>query len=886
MLDKTFDPKAIEEKHYKDWENAGVFACDPKSDKKPYTIMMPPPNVTGSLHIGHALNHTLQDILIRYHRLKGYDALWQPGTDHASIAVHMVLEKQFQEQGISRFDLGREKFMEKAWEWKEYSGGVITSQLRRLGTTPDWEREAFTMDEGLSRAVLKSFVELYRGGMIYRAERLVNWDPERQTVISDLEVIQKEQKSKMWHIRYPIEGEVEEFLTVATTRPETMLGDTAVAVHPDDERYKHLVGKFVILPITNRLIPIIADEYSDPEKGSGAVKITPAHDFNDFEVGQRHKLPMISIMDSYACIVTDNDSIPKNLRGLDRYDAREAILKELEELDLLEKVETIKNTIPVGERSGVVIEPFMTKQWFVNTPELAKEASAAVRDGRTRFIPQQYENMYFAWVDNQLPWCISRQLWWGHQIPAWYDEDGNVYVAESEEEAQVQAGAGVKLTRDEDVLDTWFSSALWPFSTIGWPDETPELERYFPSNVLITGFDIITFWVSRMMMFSLYLMGDVPFKDVYVHALVRDSKGQKMSKSKGNVMDPIDLIEQYGTDAVRFTLCAMAAQGRDLRLSDERLKGYRNFATKLWNATRYCEINDCLSDKALEDSFDPAAVNYAPNKWLVHEVKRVAEEIDHTLETYRFNEAANAVYGFVWGTFCDWYLEISKPVLLAGGGESEEIRKTTGWALKQILTMLNPFMPYITEELYSSFFKKGVDDRLITGTWPSFPDEYVNEDAKEEISWLQDVIKEIRSVRADMNVPAGARIAVLVKDANETTQKRIALYGDVMRKMARLESVELTDNVPAGAVQTIVDEASIILPIADIIDLKAERARLAKVIGKIDADIKKIDAKLGNEKFVQNAPQEIIAEQRSRKESAIAKREKLANALKQLESAG
>ena len=885
MLDKTFDSKLIEQKHYEDWENAGVFACDPKSDKKPYTIMMPPPNVTGSLHIGHALNHTLQDILIRYHRMKGFDALWQPGTDHASIAVHMVLEKQFHEQGLTRFDLGREKFMEKAWEWKEYSGGMITSQLRRLGTTPDWEREAFTMDEGLSRAVLKAFVELYKGGMIYRAERLVNWDPERQTVISDLEVIQKEQKGKMYHIRYPIEGEVEEFLTVATTRPETMLGDTAVAVHPDDERFKHLVGKFVILPITNRPIPIVADEYSDPEKGSGAVKITPAHDFNDFEVGQRHDLPMISVMDAYARIVSDDEDIPENLRGLDRYDARKVILKELEEQDLLAEVETVKNTIPVGERSGVVIEPFMTKQWFVNTPELAEEASRAVRDGRTRFIPQQYENMYFAWVDNQLPWCISRQLWWGHQIPAWYDEDGNAYVAESEEEAQTQAGEGVKITRDEDVLDTWFSSALWPFSTIGWPDETVELGRYFPGDVLVTGFDIITFWVSRMMMFSLYLMGDVPFKDVYIHALVRDAKGQKMSKSNGNVMDPIDLIEKYGTDAVRFTLCAMAAQGRDIRLSDERLQGYRHFATKLWNATRYCEMNDCLSAEALDEDFDPAGVTYAPNKWIVHEVKRVAEEIECTLDAYRFNESANVIYSFVWGMFCDWYLEISKPVLLADGEQADEIRKTTGWVLKQILSMLNPFMPFITEEIYSKFYKKGKEDRLITGAWPIYSDDYSDEAAKEELGWLQDVIGEIRSLRADMNVPAGAHIAVLVKDANKTTQERISVYSEVMCKMARLEKVTLSDDIPSGAVQTIIGEATVILPIADIIDLTAERARLSKVIGKLDADIKKIDIKLDNEKFVQNAPEEVIEKQRSRKEDALTKREKLASALKQLESA-
>ncbi len=880
MLDKTFDPKAIEEKHYQEWEKSGVFACDPSSDKEPYTIMMPPPNVTGSLHIGHALNHTLQDILIRYNRMKGKDTLWQPGTDHASIAVHMVLEKKLHEEGTDRFQVGREKFLEKAWEWKEYSGNTITSQLRRLGTTPDWEREAFTMDEGLSKAVLAAFVKLYNANMIYRAERLVNWDPERQTVISDLEVIQKEQKGKMWHIKYPVEGETEQFITVATTRPETMLGDTAVAVHPDDERYKDMIGKSVILPITERLIPIIADEYSDPEKGSGAVKITPAHDFNDFEVGQRHNLQMISIMDEKACIVSE-EFIPEQYHGLDRNKARNKILEELESHDLIADVETIKNTIPVGERSGVVIEPFMTKQWFVDTPTLAKPAAQAVRDGKTRFIPQQYENMYFAWVDNQLPWCISRQLWWGHQIPAWYDRDGKVYVAETEEEAQKQAGKNVELTRDDDVLDTWFSSALWPFSTIGWPEKTPELDRYFPGDTLVTGFDIITFWVSRMMMFSMFLMDDVPFKDVYVHALVRDEKGHKMSKSKGNVMDPIDLIEKYGTDAVRFTLCAMAAQGRDIRLAEDRLQGYRNFATKLWNASRYCEMNDALS----HEGFEPRSAKFAPNQWIIHEVKAATEEIDKAIEGYRFNEAANAVYQFVWGTFCDWYLEISKPLLEKDGDAADEVRKTTSWALSQILILLNPFMPYITEELYAGFYKNGADDRLITGQWPEYGAEYSNDAAKNEMEWVQTIVGEIRSVRADMNVPAGAKIALLVKGASEQTQARFNTHKEVICKMARLSDISLTDEIPSGAVQTIVEEATLILPIADIIDLDEERKRLAKVIGKLDQDIQKIDAKLGNEKFVQNAPQEVIDEQKSRKEDALAKRSKLEQAVKQLQSA-
>ncbi|MGH1455317.1 MAG: valine--tRNA ligase [Alphaproteobacteria bacterium] len=880
MLDKTFDPKTIEEKHYQEWEESGAFQCKPESDAAPYTIMMPPPNVTGSLHIGHALNHTLQDLLTRYHRMKGRDALWQPGTDHASIAVHMVLEKKLHEEGTDRFKLGREKFLEKAWEWKEYSGNTITSQLRRLGTTPDWERERFTMDDGLSRAVLKSFVELHKAGMIYRAERLVNWDPERQTVISDLEVIQKEQKGSMWHIRYPVEGEHEEFITVATTRPETMLGDTAVAVHPDDLRYKDKIGKMVVLPITGRLIPIIADEYSDPEKGSGAVKITPAHDFNDFEVGQRHDLPMISVMNGYAKIVA-RDDIPESYHGLDRYDARKAILRELEELDLLVEVESIKNTIPVGERSGAVIEPFMTKQWFVDTPTLAKPAAQAVRDGRTRFVPQQYENMYYAWVDNQIPWCISRQLWWGHQIPAWYDNDGNVYVAEDEAGAQAQAGEGVEITRDADVLDTWFSSALWPFSTLGWPDKTPELAKYYPGDCLVTGFDIITFWVSRMMMFSLFFMDDVPFKDIYIHALVRDAKGQKMSKSKGNVMDPLDLIDKYGTDALRFTLVAMAAQGRDIRLAEERLEGYRNFATKLWNAARYCEMNDALS----HDGFDPEAVAYAPNQWVIHELVNAKSDIEKNIEGYRFNEAANSVYQFVWGTFCDWYLEISKPVLQDGGAAADEVRKTTSWVLEQILTILNPFMPYITEELYASISTRAEGERLITSAWPQYPDSLRDECAAKKMEWLQNIVTEIRSVRSDMNVPAGAKIDLLVKGACEMSVKGFADFDDVLCRMARLNKISHVNDIPKGAIQTVVGDLILILPIADIIDLDAERERLNKAIGKLDDDIKKVDAKLGNEKFVANAPEEVIAEQKSRKEVALVKREKLEAALKQLSGA-
>ncbi|MGH1376897.1 MAG: valine--tRNA ligase [Alphaproteobacteria bacterium] len=878
MLDKTFDPQNIESKHYQDWENAGTFACDPASDDKPYTIMMPPPNVTGSLHMGHALNTTLQDLLTRYHRMNGYDALWQPGTDHAGIATQMVVERMLDKEGISRHDLGREKFLEKVWEWKAESGGTIVKQMRALGATPDWERERFTMDEGLSKAVRKVFVQLYKEGLIYKDKRLVNWDTKLLTSISDLEVESKDQKGKMWHLRYPIEGEVERFIVVATTRPETMLGDTAVAVNPEDERYKDLIGKSVALPLTDRLIPIIADEHADPESGSGAVKITPAHDFNDYEVGKRHDLPMINIMDIHGCL---NDNVPDAYRGMERFKARKAILAELEDLDLLVKVEDIQHTVPYGDRSGTIIEPYLTDQWYVDAKTMAKPAIEAVENGDTVFVPKQWENTYYAWMRDIQPWCISRQLWWGHQIPAWYDEDGNVYVADSEEEAQEQAGATVVLKRDDDVLDTWFSSALWPFSTLGWPEKTPELEKYYQTDVLLTGFDIIFFWVARMMMMGIHFMDEVPFKTVYMHALVRDSKGQKMSKSKGNVMDPLDLTQKYGADALRFTLIAMAAQGRDIKMAEERLEGYRNFATKLWNASRYCEMNDCLS----HDGFDPKSVSFAPNQWVIHEVVKAKGEIEKAIDGYRFNEAANAVYGFVWGTFCDWYLEFSKPVLQDGGDAADEVRQTTSWALEQILTLLNPFMPYITEELYASIGKRQEGDRLLTSSWPQYGDSLLNEGAVTEMEWLKAMVSEIRSVRSDMNVPAGAKIQLLIKDASDQTKARVDAYNEVLCRMARLDNIAYIDAAPKGAIQTVVEEATLILPIADIIDLDAERARLGKAIDKLDKDIQKIDAKLGNEKFVQNAPQSVIEEQKNRKEEALAKRGKLEAAVQQLQSA-
>ncbi|MFA7275953.1 MAG: valine--tRNA ligase [Pseudobdellovibrionaceae bacterium] len=881
MLDKIFDHTQIEKHRYQKWEDSGLFECDPKSPQQSFCIMMPPPNVTGTLHMGHAFTMTLQDILTRYHRMKGKDALWMPGTDHAGIATQMVVERKLEAEGQSRRAMGREAFLEKVWEWKEYSGGTITNQLRRLGATPDWSRERFTMDEGLNKAVRKVFVELHKQGLIYKDKRLVNWDPKLLTSISDLEVNQKEIKGHMYYIKYPIEGQEERFITIATTRPETMLGDTAIIVNPDDERYADLIGKFAILPLVGRPLKIIADSYVDPEFGTGAMKVTPAHDFNDFEIGRRHKLEMISILDIYAKI---NGNVPEEYRGLDRYDARKKILAELEEQDLLERVDNITHMVPYGDRSDTVVEPLLTEQWYCDAPTLAKPALEAVETGKTVFVPKQWENTYYEWMRNIQPWCISRQLWWGHQIPAWYDEDGKVYVAETAEEAQTQAGAGVKLRRDEDVLDTWFSSALWPFSTLGWPEKTDDLAKYYPGDVLITGFDILFFWVARMMMMGIHFMGEVPFKTVYMHALVRDAKGQKMSKSKGNVIDPLEIIEKYGTDALRFCLTAMAAQGRDVRLSEDRIEGYRNFATKLWNAARYCEMNGCNPNP----DFTPDKATQTVNRWIISAVMDAQKEIDKNMAEFRFNDAAGAIYQFVWGTFCDWYLEFTKPLLGEGNSNAalkQETRDTIGWVLDQILVLLNPFMPYITEELYESIAVRPKDALLMGQKWPSYDAALYAPEAKTQIEWVIKMISEIRSVRADMNVPASAKISMLIKDTAAQTDKQLETFGEIICRMARLEKIEKAVSVPKGSIQTIVDEATIILPIAEIIDLDKERERLRKEIEKLQVNIGKIDLKLSDEKFVSNAPAEIIAEQRSRRADNETVLHKLTQALKQLEAA-
>ncbi|WP_199231494.1 valine--tRNA ligase [Azospirillum sp. TSO35-2] len=880
MLEKTYRPAEVEEKHYRLWEDSGAFAAQPQGNGKPYTIMMPPPNVTGSLHMGHALTFTIQDVLTRYNRMRGRDALWQPGTDHAGIATQMVVERNLAKEGKTRHDFGRDAFIDKVWEWKAESGGTITRQLRRLGASPDWPRERFTMDEGLSRAVRKVFVELHRQGLIYKDKRLVNWDPKLHTAISDLEVEQKEVKGNLWHFRYQIDGEEGRFITVATTRPETMLGDTGVAVHPEDERYQDLIGKMVRLPLVGRLIPIVGDEYADPATGSGAVKITPAHDFNDFEVGKRCGLEQINIMDRDARL---NDNVPEAYRGLDRYEARKRIVAELEALELLEKIEPHTHMVPHGDRSGVAIEPWLTDQWYVDAATLAKPAIEAVETGKTVFVPKQWENTYFEWMRNIQPWCISRQIWWGHQIPAWYGPDGIFFVEETEEEARAAArahyGRDVELTRDADVLDTWFSSALWPFSTLGWPDQTPELDRYYPTDVLVTGFDIIFFWVARMMMMGLHFMKDVPFRTVYIHALVRDEKGQKMSKSKGNVIDPLEIIDQYGTDALRFTLSAMAAQGRDIKLAVNRVEGYRNFATKLWNAARYCQMNGCEPVAG----YQPVGLTQTVNRWIVGTLADASKKVAEAIDAYKFNEAAGAAYQFTWGTFCDWYMEFTKPIL-AGTDEAAkaETRATTAWVLDQILHVLHPLMPFITEELWEQLSPARAN-RLISAEWPEFAADIVDPAARDEMDWVVRLITSVRSMRSEMNVPPAAQIALKLKDAGEASLKRLDTHRDLILRMARLSSAEpLSGPVPKSALQAVQDEATLVLPLEGIVDLDKERARLSKEIDKLAGEIKKIDAKLSNEQFVAKAPEEVIEEQRDRREAADQARDKLQKALEML----
>ena len=879
-LAKTYDPKSIEANWYETWLDSGHFACAPDSSATPYTIMMPPPNVTGSLHMGHALTFTLQDLLIRYHRMAGRDALWQPGTDHAGIATQMVVERQLAEKNINRRDLGREGFVEKIWEWKAESGGMIHKQLRRLGASADWQRERFTMDDGLSAAVIKTFVQMHREGLIYRDKRLVNWDPKLMTAISDLEVEQIEQKSSMWHIRYRIEGTENEYISIATTRPETMLGDGAVAVNPDDERYQHLIGKMAILPLSNRPIPIIADEYAKMDKGSGAVKITPAHDFNDFEVGRRHDLPLINLMTATAAMESIPE-IPTKYQGLDRYDARRLILADLEAEGMLVQEEILDNVVPHGDRSGVVIEPWLMDQWYVNAEKLAQPAIKAVEDGRTKFVPERWNKTYFEWMRNIQPWCISRQLWWGHRIPAWYGPDGQVFVEANADDALASAakhyGKAVELTRDNDVLDTWFSSGLWPFSTLGWPDNTAELKRYYPGDVLVTGFDIIFFWVARMMMMGMHFMdGEVPFREVYIHALVRDEKGQKMSKSKGNVLDPLELIDQYGADSLRFTLAAMAAQGRDIKMSTTRLEGYRNFTTKIWNACRFLQMNGCTGSAAI----DLSNVKEPINKWIVSEYSDAIEKTTKAIELYRFNEAADALYHFIWNSYCNWYVELIKPSLNDDDADAAaETRATASTILEGTLRLLHPFMPFLTEELNREIFAS--DDLLIAASWPE-PVTADEGSAVIELRFLIQLITEIRYIRAEMNVPLSAKPTLHLRGISDLQQRAIDNQQAALLRLARLDGIAPVDSFAKGSARGSVDGMEIGLPLADILDLTAEAARLNKEIGGVTAEIEKISRKLDNPGFIAKAPEDVVAENRRRLDEENTRLNGLTAALKRL----
>ncbi|MBD8689052.1 MULTISPECIES: valine--tRNA ligase [unclassified Rhizobium] len=947
MLEKTYDSASVEPKIAKAWDDANAFraGANAKPGAQSFTIVIPPPNVTGSLHMGHALNNTLQDIMVRFERMRGKDVLWQPGMDHAGIATQMVVERKLMENKLpGRREMGREAFVEKIWEWKEESGGLIFNQLKRLGASCDWSRERFTMDEGLSEAVLEVFVTLYKQGLIYKDKRLVNWDPKLLTAISDLEVEPQEIKGNLWHFRYPLEKgvtyefpvafdeegkptefETRDYIVVATTRPETMLGDTGIAVNPEDERYKGIVGKHVILPIVGRKIPIVADDYADPTAGTGAVKITPAHDFNDFEVGKRTGLRAINIMniDGTICIKENEDFLEgldhpaalhgawDRLEGQDRFAARKIIVEIFEEAGLLDKIEPHKHMVPHGDRGGVPIEPRLTEQWYVDAKTLAKPAIESVREGRTNFVPKNWDKTYYEWMENIQPWCVSRQLWWGHQIPAWYGPDGQVFVEKTEEDA-LQAAIqhylshegpwkawveeklenfkpGEILTRDEDVLDTWFSSALWPFSTLGWPEKTPEVARYYPTNVLVTGFDIIFFWVARMMMMGLHFMKDdagnavEPFNTVYVHALVRDKNGQKMSKSKGNVIDPLDLIDEYGADALRFTLAVMAAQGRDVKLDPARIAGYRNFGTKLWNATRFAEMNGVKRDP----HFIPEATTQTINRWILTELANTAKEVTGFIENYRFNDAASSLYRFVWNQVCDWYLELLKPVFSGDDEDAKrEAQACVAYVLEEIYKLLHPFMPFMTEELWAHSAGEGESraDLLCHTDWPA--PQFRDDAAAAEINWLVDLVSGIRSTRAEMNVPPGATAPLVIVAANPTTEARLDRHSAAIRRLARADEIRAADVAPKGSAQLVLGEATVCIPLGNLIDVAAEKARLDKAIGKAEAELERIDKKLSNEKFVANADPEVVAADRERKAELDMQVASLRTALLRVNEAG
>ena len=923
-MDKAYDPQSIEQNLYQKWEDKGYFSSQESNadGQDSYCIMIPPPNVTGSLHMGHAFQHTIMDALTRYHRMKGDNTLWQPGTDHAGIATQMVVERILDREGSNRHDLGRDAFIDKVWQWKEESGGTITRQMRRLGDSCDWSREAFTMDDDLSEAVLEVFVRLHEEGLIYRGQRLVNWDPKLLTAVSDLEVESVEADGHLWHLRYPL-SDGSGHLVVATTRPETMLGDTAVAVHPEDERYQQLIGKAIKLPITGREIPIIADDYVEKDFGSGCVKITPAHDFNDYDMGKRHNLDMINILTPTAHI---NDNAPEEYRGLDRYDARKKVIEDLEAQGLLEKIEPHKLKVPKGDRSGVVIEPYLTDQWYVKIAPLAEPALAAVKNGDIKFVPENWSNTYYHWMENIQDWCISRQLWWGHQIPAWYDTKGNVYVGRSEQEVREKHSLGdIELRRDEDVLDTWFSSALWPFATLGWPENKPELETFLPTNVLVTGFDIIFFWVARMIMMGLKFTGKVPFKEIYITGLIRDEQGQKMSKSKGNVLDPIDLIdgidldslvekrtygmmnpqvadkiakrtrkqfpngiESYGTDAMRFTFCAMASTSRDINFDLNRVEGYRNFCNKIWNAARYVMMNTEQQDTGLGD--EDKVLSLA-DRWIVSQLQNTITEFEAALANYRFDMAANTLYEFTWNTYCDWYLELSKPILYGdeySDAEKRGTRYTLVSVLEQLMRLLHPFMPFITEEIWQRVAPlAGIQgETIMRQAFPSSNPSLIDSQASDDIEWLKTLIVAIRNIRGEMNIAPGKPLDVLFKNAGQADMDNLGHYQNFLSKLAKLDSISIlgeADKAPMSAT-ALAGNMEILIPMAGLIDVEQEVARLNKEHDKIEKDLVRTAGKLNNPHFTDKAPAAVVEKEKSKLADMEATLQKISQQIKELEA--
>ena len=915
-MDKTYNPKEIESRIYESWEDSGYFS--PSKSGDPYCIVIPPPNVTGTLHMGHAFQDTIMDIIIRYQRMKGNNTLWQVGTDHAGIATQMVVERQLERSGTSRQKLGREAFEKEVWKWKEKSGNTITQQMKRLGASTDWTREKFTMDENLVQGVTRVFIQLYEEGLIYRGKRLVNWDPILQTALSDLEVVTSEEKGSLWHMKYPIDG-LDDYIVVATTRPETMLGDTAVAVHPDDKRYKNLIGKLVNLPLTDRKIPIIADDYVDQEFGTGCLKITPGHDFNDFDIGKKHDLEIISILDQSAKII---QSAPKEYQGLDRFDARRKIVEDIESLGLMQEIEDYTLTIPRGDRSGAILEPLITNQWFLKMEPLAKPAITVVKNGELKFVPENWSKTYFEWLENIQDWCISRQLWWGHRIPAWYDNEGNVYVGESESEVREKNNIknSIALTQDEDVLDTWFSSALWPFSSLGWPDETYDLKTFYPTNVLVTGFDIIFFWVARMVMMGLKFMKEIPFKEIYIHGLIKDKNGQKMSKSKGNILDPIDLIDgisledllekrvqglmqpemekriindtkkefpngipDFGTDALRFNFAIQASTGRDIRLDLRRVEGYRNFCNKIWNASRFIKMN--TNDFELLDIND--ANGHAIDQWIQSKFAGTIDEIERQFNQYRFDLAATAMYEFVWNDFCDWYIELAKTLINdpeISDSQKDHTKNNLIKMLDAILRMLHPTIPFITEEIWQSLNEDNKRRSIMKADFPSSNDWRVDDEIVANTEWLKNIVSSVRQIRSEMNIPPNESIKIIINDASNTDSRRLESLGSFILNLASVESItqkDTSDDIPKSAF-ALLNQMKIYIPLEGLVDIEEEKARLEKKLVKLNQELKSVQDRLSNDTFVEKAPTEVVEELKGKLKSLMSDQTRIEEQIKLL----